>query len=185
MLPSQKCWLRRIPLLHFWCAEDFFCLWDQWSWSLEEITCSINALVLSSAPASFNELFKPSINQRFRMHFTFTLRVMVFFHMCCDYWSKGEIWHDSRSSVAGINKPVYQLAVLVVGHAALKFHSHTLMSAPACDKPKSLRGTEQSTCGDFILIVCLRVCAFLKLIWTAHNKHSHSRDEGMLSIDCV
>lgn len=62
--------------------------WHQWSWSPEEITGSINSP--ASVSASFNELFKPSINQYFLIHFTSTPRVTLVFYMCCNYWSKGE-----------------------------------------------------------------------------------------------
>lgn len=91
------------------------CVWSDFNVtpvkSPEEIAGSMSAPPLpSSVSASFNELFKPSINRRVLMHFTSVLRPMVFFHMCRNYCGGGgeeQIRHESQSSIAAIAEPIY------------------------------------------------------------------------------
>lgn len=75
-----------------------------------------------------------------------------------------------------------RVAVLAAGHAASKkFPPRTLMLGLAADKPQSLRGTEieRSTRGGLALFVRTCVCALLKSIRAAHNKHPWNRDGGV------
>lgn len=96
------------------------------------------------------------------MHFTFTLRPRVFFHMCCNYWNEGEIWREvqlsaSQSPLMGASA-VCSIS-LAVGLAASKFHSRTLMFGLSRDKPRRLGGAaiQQSTRRGVMLLVCLCV----------------------------
>lgn len=76
--------------------------WHQWSWSLEEITRSIN----NPLWFCFLSLYEPSSNQYFLIPSIFSLRVIVIMHMCCNCWGKLERWHESLSSLAAISKPI-------------------------------------------------------------------------------
>lgn len=87
------------------------CVWSDFNVtpvkSPEEIAGSMSAPPLpSSVSASFNELFKPSINRRVLMHFTSVLRPMVFFHMCRNYCGgEGKSRYDMKAKVQLLPSP--------------------------------------------------------------------------------
>lgn len=87
------------------------CVWSDFNVtpvkSPEEIDGSMSAPPLpSSVSASFNELFKPSINRRVLMHFTSVMRPMVFFHMCRNYGGgEGKSRYDMKAKVQLLPSP--------------------------------------------------------------------------------